>query len=929
MKKNFLLFIMFIFLTSCVEEVPPIEEDLANNENNVTKPIPTPTPEEEAPPTPEVTKLVISNVTFAEVKETSAIIKWNTNIPASGQVEYGKNSASGLVSRKDNTLKTSHQHILENLSSDQNYLFKVRSENLNQNMVSSDYSFKTVKPAPLPTPEEPVIPDPTPVVISNMVQSISHNEALIAVQTDIDASLKIEYRENVSAVMTQIENGYKKSFFINLRNLKPETQYHYQVVASTNKNKTTKSSAVSFVTKKAPVILQPKAPIISKVDLVGENYQIVFSHPSDALSVDGGFDTFVDKVDQNDHQNYSGFTRSISGLDTSVQHCFSLESRYVELNTFLSSNEVCVAGVAPELTANAPVLNDVVKKDSNYELSFSLPKDSLMPAGGFDTFINDEDQNDNGQYQGLTRTITNLDTTIKQCFSLESRYTSLDPKQFLRSNEVCIDGVAPPPSSGDTITLTRLKAFPSAEGHGADIIKGGRGGKIFYVDDLGNNINGSYDSKTGTHTGSFRYALNHSDPGYIVFRTAGVAFSGGKSDYMISSSKAGHKTILGATAPYPGVIVYGHSFRINASTENHWVIRGLTLLGGKNMRAGEDDTFLGFGVKKFVLADNTIGWGGDEACSIVDSDDFIMQKNLLIEGHPRHNVGSILNTDHEVAGTRNGSAHNNVYVHVRHRFPNTSGLKTDTIEVVNNVAYNFGSRLTNHKLELNLNVINNYYKAGPDSSSSPTQKWNADAMNSPFYDPPPQIYSEGNIVTNIHPDPNKNDHYMWVQHISANGFKSGTKLTSDFFTSKRHPLGVDIKPKTAKQAYEYNVKGKNVGSRFYMASDGTRKKYYQPFIEAYLDDAINGTKKAQLNDNNKYVLPSIPSSRSPYVDSDKDGMPDEWEKEHGLNVGEQDHNKVKGVWEIDGATFVNQAGYTNMEIFGEYAHGGFQALIDR
>ena len=35
------------------------------------------------------------------------------------------------------------------------------------------------------------------------------------------------------------------------------------------------------------------------------------------------------------------------------------------------------------------------------------------------------------------------------------------------------------------------------------------------------------------------------------------------------------------------------------------------------------------------------------------------------------------------------------------------------------------------------------------------------------------------------------------------------------------------------------------------------------------------------------------------------------------------------MWTLDGATFRNTAGYTNLEIFADWAHGGFIVLRDR
>lgn len=99
---------------------------------------------------------------------------------------------------------------------------------------------------------------------------------------------------------------------------------------------------------------------------------------------------------------------------------------------------------APE--PKAPILNSAVLSGSNYIISFTLPSGGLgAPQGGYDTHINNVDQNDRDAHSGFTRTIANLNTTQRQCFKLEARYLQLNPAVFLQSNELCIEPVA-----GDT-----------------------------------------------------------------------------------------------------------------------------------------------------------------------------------------------------------------------------------------------------------------------------------------------------------------------------------------------------------------------------------------------------------------------------------------------------------------------------------------------
>jgi hypothetical protein len=373
----------------------------------------------------------------------------------------------------------------------------------------------------------------------------------------------------------------------------------------------------------------------------------------------------------------------------------------------------------------------------------------------------------------------------------------------------------------NAIPLPILKAFPSAQGHGAEIITGGENGAIFYVESFENTDAGYYDAENRVYRGTFKYAMQHPNPGYIIFRTGGVIRAFNEDDYSFNGG--GNKTILGASAPFPGVVFYGHRFRL--SNSSNWVLRGMTFLGGDNLVKARHDAFVAVDVTELILSDNNFGWGADEIYSIARGDNFIVQRNVSIEGYPGHNVGSIFTTNTKVKGkNKAASIHDNAYIHNTHRFPNVQGLETDVFDIVNQFAFNMGSRLSSHKFQININQINGYYKAGPRTNSRPNFKWNADNEGSNLWEPAPKIFTVGNIVTNYNTDPNYDNRNLWNQHISANGFLKNDPLPDYFFVDQMHTLGTDITIKTAIESYEFNILEKNIGSRYYMDSNGEKKK---------------------------------------------------------------------------------------------------------
>ncbi|MCT4629162.1 Ig-like domain-containing protein [Winogradskyella sp.] len=89
-----------------------------------------------------------------------------------------------------------------------------------------------------------------------------------------------------------------------------------------------------------------------------------------------------------------------------------------------------------------PVLVSAILSGDDYILTFELDTGSLEPQGGFDTIINEVDQNDNATATNYTRIITGLDTSINQTFQIEARYTQFAegeiPNRFLRSNQITV-----------------------------------------------------------------------------------------------------------------------------------------------------------------------------------------------------------------------------------------------------------------------------------------------------------------------------------------------------------------------------------------------------------------------------------------------------------------------------------------------------------
>lgn len=87
---------------------------------------------------------VISNVRAEGNQATNMYIKWDTNEPATSQVDYGLTTSYGNTTAEDMALVTSHSVQLLGLQPSTTYHFRVRSyDNARNVAVSGDYTFTT------------------------------------------------------------------------------------------------------------------------------------------------------------------------------------------------------------------------------------------------------------------------------------------------------------------------------------------------------------------------------------------------------------------------------------------------------------------------------------------------------------------------------------------------------------------------------------------------------------------------------------------------------------------------------------------------------------------------------------------------------------------------------------------------------------------
>jgi len=398
----------------------------------------------------------------------------------------------------------------------------------------------------------------------------------------------------------------------------------------------------------------------------------------------------------------------------------------------------------------------------------------------------------------------------------------------------------------------QLIAFPGAEGYGK-FATGGRGGIVIEV----TNLNDS-------GPGSLRSALELDTPRIVVFNLSGTISL--ESELRV---KYGNLTIAGQTAQGEGICIKGNLTYISAENV---IIRFIRFrLGDENKIP--DDAISVMRSKNVIIDHCSFSWGIDEVATFYDNENFTLQWCIISEAlndsyHPKgmHGYGGIW-------GGVNASFHHNLLAHNSSRNPRFNGARTGTssetelVDFRNNVIYNweinssYGGEMGNH------NIVANYYKAGFASRKK-------NRIVEPF-DEKGKWFIENNFVEGF-PLVTKDNWAGGVQGDYSN--ETGIKAVQ--------PFGVDnVNTQRAEDAYISVLKS---AGAIYPVRDKVDERIVSE-VESKKVFSGNGIINSQSEVGGYPELKSV----LPPVDSDKDGMPDEWELEKGLNpYNPEDRNSI-------------------------------------
>lgn len=455
----------------------------------------------------------------------------------------------------------------------------------------------------------------------------------------------------------------------------------------------------------------------------------------------------------------------------------------------------------------------------------------------------------------------------------------------------------------------KIPAFPGAEGGGAYSF-GGRGGKVITVSSLA-------DSGPGT----LREACETGGARIIVFNVAGIIRI--NTPIIV---RAPYITIAGQTAPGDGICIAGESFWVNT---HDVVIRHVRFRRGETDVTRRDDTFGGNPVGNIMIDHCSTSWGLDENISfyrhMFDPQDGSKELKLPTVNVTIQNTISAqaLDTYNHAFGSTLGGEN---CTFMRNLWANNAGRNPSigwngVFNFANNVLYNWVHRSVDGGDYTALyNIINNYYKPGPltpkDSPIGYRMVKPESGRSKLGYRVYGRVYCNGNIMEGNEAVTKDN----WNGGVQVEDLGNAGQYMDSMRWNQPFPMPA-FPIMNAKDAYEFVLK--NAG-----ANIPKRDIVDERIIEQVRTGKVHYEKSADTIDFYQFKYRRLPKDSykqgiitdirqvggypeykgTPYIDTDKDGMPDAWEKKYGLNPNDPS----------DAVKDKNGDGYTNIE---KYIHG--------
>lgn len=377
-------------------------------------------------------------------------------------------------------------------------------------------------------------------------------------------------------------------------------------------------------------------------------------------------------------------------------------------------------------------------------------------------------------------------------------------------------------------------AFPGAQGWGR-FATGGRSGTVYHVTNLND-----------CGAGSLRDAVSRPNR-IVVFDVAGVINL--KSRLVFKNNLY----VAGQTAPGEGVTVYGNG--VSFSNADDIIVRHMRFRMGRKGDAGKDAAGVSTG-KNMIFDHCSFSWGLDETFSIsggkrdVPPENITISNSVIGQGLLNHSAGGLIQSDHI-------TLYRNLYCDNNTRNNKVKGKS----QFVNNIVYNWRSGAYimggNSERKSYCNIEGNLFVYGPEKGCA--------------------VFTRGNGNFHFYAADN------W-QDDNRNGTLDPVQVT-DYSESDRQ-----------EKPYDYPELSKTAGDKLVDELIPTvgASLPYRDYTDSYMvEEVLSFGKKGTLIGDEASLPYGTPDTWTVYagtkrVDTDGDGMPDDWEKANGTDPSKDD-----------------------------------------
>jgi hypothetical protein len=311
----------------------------------------------------------------------------------------------------------------------------------------------------------------------------------------------------------------------------------------------------------------------------------------------------------------------------------------------------------------------------------------------------------------------------------------------------------------------------------------------------------------------------------------------------------------------------------------------------------------------------SISWSSDEGTSSRGAKNVTFQRNIVSEAlqhsyHYRASDRTKFET-HAFASSISGnigSFHHNLLAHCTDRNwslaggYDQAGQYAGFLDVRNNVVYNWTSRTTDGGV-MQLNYVNNYYKPYPQN---PFVKWLLKLDPVLTEHGTPKYFMSGNIMEGFDYEENN-----WKAFFNGPELEKVVREDKSLFepyvtTQSAGEAFVNVLADVGATLPKQDIVDKRVieeartGTTHYI---GTKGPTFNPPGKNFAGIIDEPTDVQDAKGSSNFPWPEYRTYDVP-VDTDHDGMPDDWEKQHGLDPND-----------LSDGPKVAADGYTNLELY--------------